>query len=472
MSDCKKCNDENNPLRECPTINMSPCVQPKGMGGHPGGFTNIHLRTEGGECKIACGKKITKDTIREFEFYKKLYASKDSPAHIKNLIKFLPKFYTNAECCKGYKKEEKKDVWFGLYTKKIINHYTNNYFIIDNMMTDVGSNPQNLDFKIGYKTAFEFDKGFFGSKRHNLLDRKFSISNKYGFRLEGATDIDNLLKKAKEDTKKSHFKRNLIQQGKKKDQISLYQLEPEFIFDNFFDSVKQAEELFLELKFLWNEFLEPNIYAAAKGEESIGFIGSSILIVKGSKKITFKLIDFGHPLWNSKKTFNDKITFRRHARVVENYTEGLRSFIVCVETWIQINKKIDDMSEIKKPLINLPYTKPSEPVLPLTGTKPSEHVIPKIESKQIESVIPKIESKPIVLPKIESKPIESVLPKIESKPIESVIPKIESKPIESSNTAPLIPGIIEQKKESIVGGKKKTKKRRRRRRRKRRTFKK
>ena len=42
---------------------MSPCVQPKGMGGHPGGFTNIHLRTEGGECKIACGKKITKDEI-------------------------------------------------------------------------------------------------------------------------------------------------------------------------------------------------------------------------------------------------------------------------------------------------------------------------------------------------------------------------------------------------------------------------
>ena len=30
----KICNDENNLLQQCPKINMTPCVQPKGMGGH------------------------------------------------------------------------------------------------------------------------------------------------------------------------------------------------------------------------------------------------------------------------------------------------------------------------------------------------------------------------------------------------------------------------------------------------------
>jgi hypothetical protein len=335
----KICYDENNPMRECPTINMSPCVQPKGMGGHPGAFTNVHIRSSDGECKIACGKKISGDSIKEYEFYKKLFTTQNLPHYLENLKKFLPTFYIDDKCNKSFKTEKKESSWFGLYNKKIISHHTNNYFIIDNIMSAVGSEPKNLDFKIGFKTAFQFDKGFMGATRHRLLDNdNFSTSNRYGFRLEGATDIDELVKKAKTNPNISNYKKTSLERGKKKQQIALYHLDPEFVFDNFFDSKNQAIELFNELKLLWSEFLEPNINAASRGEQSVAFIGSSILIVKGKDKITFKLIDFAHPLWNSKETFNEHITQHRHNKVVENYTQGLRNLISLVGAWIDKNQ--------------------------------------------------------------------------------------------------------------------------------------
>lgn len=366
------CNDENNPMRECPTINMSPCVQSKGMGGHPGAFTNVHIRTPGGECKIACGKKISGDSIKEFEFYKKLYNTSDLPQHLENLKKFLPTFYKDNKCGKIYKKEKKKSEWFGLVTKKIISEHKNDYFVIDNVMSSVGDNPKNLDFKMGFRTAFQFDKGLIGAYRHKLLDDpNYSTSNKYGFRLEGATDIDKLVYKAKREPGKSNYKHTIIERGKKKQNIALYRLNPQYVFDFFFDSKQQGVELFEQLKQLWNEFLEPNIVAASRGEPSIAFIGSSLLIVKGSNKITFKLIDFAHPLWNSKETFNETITQKRHNKVVENYTQGFRSFIHQLGIWLDSNKSNENINVMKsnKEIVDLNVIKPSvnKEVIPMVS---------------------------------------------------------------------------------------------------------
>ena len=77
-------------------------------------------------------------------------------------------------------------------------------------MATVGSNPKNLDFKIGARTAFKFDKGLLGAQRHKILDsEKYSTSSKYGFRLEGATDVEEIVHKAKQNPKTSHYKKTI-----------------------------------------------------------------------------------------------------------------------------------------------------------------------------------------------------------------------------------------------------------------------
>ena len=37
--------------------------------------------------------------------------------------------------------------------------------------------------------------------------------------------------------------------------------------------------------------------AATEHQQSIGFIGSSVLIAKGTNDIKFNIIDFAHPFW-------------------------------------------------------------------------------------------------------------------------------------------------------------------------------
>ena len=314
MSELQQCHDLTRPLTEC--LDSPPvkgCVE-EGMGGHPGAFTDIQLPG----CNIACGKKITGDSETELAFYDDLYMVTGLPDYLESLKTFLPTYYPGEKCKKG----------------------DNGYFVIENIKGGVGDNVRTLDFKVGKKTAFGRDSGHMKRKKHKLLDTRFSHSDKIGFRLEGLTGESGLLEGVVDAAKKhkddSGFEKNVLQRGKKKLQKSLYNLAPDFIFSHFFQTKKQVKDIAIELERLDREFIEPTrrVIEATPNEQTIGFIGSSILLVIGSDGGTFKLIDFAHPKWNNtsvgccKKSPGDL-----HKKVVLNYIDGLKSFIEYFTTW-------------------------------------------------------------------------------------------------------------------------------------------
>ena len=162
-----KCHDKTMSRSHCKTKKKyKGCVE-SGMGGHPGAFTDVQLDN----CTIACGKKISKSSKTELKFYNELYSISNLPPHLNALKNYLPKYYASEKCSKG----------------------KNEYFIIENIKSDLGKNIKTLDFKIGFKTAFKFDKGYLGSLRHKIIDRQSSISHKKGFRLEGITGKDKYM---------------------------------------------------------------------------------------------------------------------------------------------------------------------------------------------------------------------------------------------------------------------------------------
>ena len=316
MDNLQPCHDLTRKRTEC--LDSPPvkgCVE-KGMGGHPGAFTDIQLPGPG--CSIACGKKITGDSQTELAFYDDLYNVTGLPHYLESLKRFLPTYYPGEKCKKG----------------------DNGYFVIENIKGGVGNNVRTLDFKVGKKTAFGRDSGHVKRKKHKLLDTRFSHSDKIGFRLEGLTGERGLLEGVVDEAKKhkddSGFEKNALQRGKKKLQKSLYNLTPAFIFSHFFQTKKQVEDIAKELDRLDKDFIQPTrrVIEATPNEQTIGFIGSSILLVIGSDGGTFKLIDFAHPKWNNasvrccKKSPGDL-----HKKVVLNYIQGLKSFIEYFKIW-------------------------------------------------------------------------------------------------------------------------------------------
>ena len=314
MSDLELCHDLTRKRVEC--LDSPPvkgCVE-EGMGGHPGAFTDIQLPG----CSIACGKKITGDSQTELAFYDDLYRVTGLPDYLESLKTFLPTYYPGEKCKKG----------------------DNGYFVIENIKGGVGNNVRTLDFKVGKKTAFGRDSGHMKRKKHKLLDTRFSHSDKIGFRLEGLTGESGLLEgvvdAAKKDKDDSGFEKNVLQRGKKKLQKSLYNLAPDFIFSHFFKTKKQVKDIATELDRLDRDFIEPTrtVIETTPNEQTIGFIGSSILLVIGDNGGIFKLIDFAHPKWNNasvgccKKSPGDL-----HKKVVLNYIQGLKSFIEYFKTW-------------------------------------------------------------------------------------------------------------------------------------------
>ena len=158
-----------------------------------------------------------------------------------------------------------------------------------------------------------------------------SRSSEIGFRLGGATEVDGMVKKAKQESEKSGWKDTLIQhEGKKQLQAGLYMLYPEFIWDYFIDNKEEGKKLLIQFKNFESDFIHPNIKAATEHQQSIGFIGSSVLIAKGTNDIKFNIIDFAHPFWD----IIDKRTIpRKHKEIVLNYCVGLLSFISRYEQW-------------------------------------------------------------------------------------------------------------------------------------------
>ena len=84
MTKFQECYDKYNPRTECiDKVQGKGCVEP-GMGGHPGAFTDVQLDN----CKIACGKKASKDSKTELAFYDDLYSRDDLPENLEALKKF------------------------------------------------------------------------------------------------------------------------------------------------------------------------------------------------------------------------------------------------------------------------------------------------------------------------------------------------------------------------------------------------
>ena len=355
--DVHVCRDINNKIDTCEDYG-TPCVG-EGMGGHPGAFTDVFIRDEG-KCLTACGKKIdSKDSFYEYNFYMNLFDNtKNLPEHIKSFRTFLPKFYRNESCKKEWKEEE--GFWLWPAEKK-----RSNYFVFENVKTLVGANPHTLDFKIGKKTGYKFDKGSFGRTRHHILDTEMSRSSKQGFRLEGASDAEDIVKKAKENNKMSGWFHTSIQDfGKKKITSGLYTLHANFIWNEFIENQEQATSLKDQLNELNDKFVMPNMEAETKNEEALGLVGSSILIVKGTNGITFKLIDFAHPFWNIKGTKPHK----KHKNVVLNYCEGLKGFIEIYNKWY--NDTYFDAPQ-QPPTPEIPQTAaPPPPVSPTPPPSP------------------------------------------------------------------------------------------------------
>ena len=342
MTKFQECYDEYNPRTECiDKVQGKGCVEP-GMGGHPGAFTDVQLDN----CKIACGKKASKDSKTELAFYDDLYSRDDLPENLEALKNFIPKYYAGEKC-------SKKD---------------NGYFVIENIKSGIGSDVRTLDFKIGFKTAFGFDSGSFKRHRHGVIDSDpVSTSEKRGYRLEGATGPEHFLEKvvaSAKDDDKSGYKWSLLQRGKKKLQSALYHLSPDFIFSKFFQSKKQVQDIARELNDLKDEFIYPSKRVETTGGETIAFIGSSILFVIGDKGGTFKLIDFAHPLWNNPEMKCCKsVKPKNHKKALDNYLDGLLNFIKDFETWREINYK------------NLPDV-PDEELTPI------ENIIPQSAGKR------------------------------------------------------------------------------------------
>ena len=281
------------------------CLKP-GMGGHKGAFINVMLNPK--TCRVACGKVIKRSSIDEFQFYKDLNDLMKLP-DFKPLRPMIPKVFLKQTCSQNQ----------------------NDYFVIENLAK---GNSKLLDFKIGYKSAFKFKSGFFKSQRHSVLDKFFSTSRKFGFRLEGATEIDKIL----DADRDYRYYENKLKMPFRKKKLGLYTRHPFIIFENFFESRAEAEKILRKLKRFEKNFLIPNQKNAEAGVLSIGFIGASLLLSNGpdgDRDVDVKLIDFAKPVILDH--LQSEETKRSYNKAITNFSLGLSNFIFYLDTWVKIN---------------------------------------------------------------------------------------------------------------------------------------
>ena len=287
------------------------------MGGQ-GTFINVY-KGEGDKCKIFGGKEIKGDSIKEYKFYSELFRRTDLSDEMREFKKLIPKYYGTISC------NEKK------------------YMILENLKDIRGDRRtiQTLDFKLGRDTALLFDKGIIGKSRHIVLNKAITTSSEKGYRLESATGcmvyISNNEKECPSDKKLNNtiieladrsVKNKIKSLGKKK--LKLMDIEMKYIMEAFF--INSSEKLKQKLK----EKLE-KISKLREDNSEFGFIGSSILIIKSNMDIDVKLIDFGHPFWRRSDCCSDK-SQENIDKVINNYNNGLLSFIRDFNSWLLLNK--------------------------------------------------------------------------------------------------------------------------------------
>ena len=280
------------------------------MGGQ-GTFINVY-KGERDKCKIFGGKEISGDSVKEYKFYSELFRRTDLSDEMREFKKLIPKYYGTISC------NEKR------------------YMILENLK-DIRGDPrtiQTLDFKLGRDTALLFDKGIYGKSRHIVLNKVITTSSEKGYRLESATGC--MVYTSKEDKCPSDKKLNntIIELADRSvigiKKWKLMDIEMQYIMEAFF--MNSSEKLKQKLK----EKLE-KISKLREDNSEFGFIGSSILIIKSNMDIDVKLIDFGHPFWRRSDCCSDK-SQKNIEKVIDNYNNGLQSFIGDFISWLQPNK--------------------------------------------------------------------------------------------------------------------------------------
>lgn len=321
----------------------SSCVKP-GMGGHEGAFIN-YVNIKNNKCNVNCGKKYIGDSITECRFYIKLGILGYINSIPKSYLKYIPKFH-GLFCSTGNSK----------------------YFVMDNITSNVGKNDKNLDFKLGHKTAFKHESGLIKTSiRHKQISSRFSISNQYGFRLEGSTEKLKLIKAANNtdyinnelalkyvnEHKLSHILvKHLTEKITlesltnyiKNTKFNLYIIHPLTIFSKFFEdkrgaNLSKAKKTMMELYNMFSEFYYPNwqnslrlLSGSQNNDISVGFIGSSLMLVYGSKGVNCKLIDLAHPIVMTK--LNTKKDKENNYKIVSNMTSGFVNLLILLDYWI------------------------------------------------------------------------------------------------------------------------------------------
>ena len=175
---------------------------------------------------------------------------------------------------------------------------------------------QTLDIKIGYNTALAFESNMIRSKRHYIIDNYLSHSSKRGYRIEGLTGYNS------EKIMKNIKTRSMLSVGDRK-KYNLYKADLSYILSEFFTNRQERIKCLTELKKINKLFVIPNYNAHINGKESVSFIGSSILIIKGSKKTIVRLIDLNHPVWKRIKQYSKE---EEHKSLI-NFTHGVQSLI-------------------------------------------------------------------------------------------------------------------------------------------------
>jgi hypothetical protein len=321
------------------------CVK-KGMGGHKGAFINfIDPSKNSSKCRyIECGKKF-KENDKEVVIYKKLYELANNKEIPRVFLDFFPKFHIKY-CSIG----------------------NNNYFSIENLNKNLGDNVQNLDIKLGYKSAFKHNTGLIKTQRHKQINHKFSTSHDYGFRLEGTTLKKKLLTQNENNSilydinKVDKYiritelpinikdllhgkikKKSMASLFKKKNKYDLYIIHPLIVLNIFFNNnIKNAKKMFDNIFDMLYKFILPNIKIAIElrsnvkhNKVAVGFIGSSLMLLYGDQKVASKIIDIAHPYIMEAKT-DDRIR-ENNFKVIYNMTMGVLSFIIVLDYWIYNN---------------------------------------------------------------------------------------------------------------------------------------
>ena len=292
--------DLNDKCKNLPDLKPFLPEDPSEMGGHPGAFVNVVIEGKDGNCDIWGGKKWVKDSVTEYAFYQYIYKnmeSDDIDDDVKKLFKALTKniseFQIDSKCKPANP----------LMSKEVTDELDYHFPISNakNLVRKGNEKIHDLDFKLGFRTAFKHEKGESWKDLTKIRDDSWSLSYDVGFRLEGCSAVKNIIKFVERIPKESGWKSNIAQTkvfNKKSNQYYLYLLNPGFIFDTMFYSVPDQHilEFKSKLERFEEEFIQQNFknYIGNK-KTAIAFIGCSLYIVVGGNGIDFKLIDFAHP---------------------------------------------------------------------------------------------------------------------------------------------------------------------------------